>query len=131
MPQLEVKLSKLLGQSQSPTGWEWTEVTGVWRVDVFDDNLQSGREDDKGNDLGYGKLHIGMIGRQDGANFCQNHEFGKFTPEQRDSMIAQIRALHGHASPEPPMELPEPIEPEYDEDDEFDEEDFDTEESDE
>jgi len=113
MPTLEVKLSKLFGMSDSPTGKVETEVPGIWRVDIYDDKLGisigARVRDEDGNDLGYGKLHIGTIGRQPGANFCQNHQFGEFTPEQQAIIVEQVKALHGKASPEPPMELPEDV----------------------
>ena len=97
MSELVAKISDLIGQSDSPIGKVDTVVPGVWRCDVFHD------------DLPQGKLHVGMIGRQAGANFCANHSFDQFTPEQKASIIEQIKAQHGNASTADPVELPEDI----------------------
>ena len=105
MSEIKVKIGPLYGDMDSPAGKVKTESFGVWRCDAFHDDFPSGM------------LHIGMIGRQDGANFCENHEFSKFTPEQKASMVAQIKEQHGSASPDAPHELAEDISQEFDEED--------------
>ena len=111
MPEIEVMLSELVGTTDSPIGPVPTVVEGVWRCDAFHESLPNGM------------LHIGMIGRQDGANFCANNSFGEFTPEQQAMMVEQIKAQHGNASVSAPVELPEAIPPEdlYEDDGDEDE----------
>lgn len=94
---LSVKVGPLFGTADSPIGPVETEVPGVWRVDVYHENLPNGH------------LHVGMIGRQDGANFCENDNFREFTREQKDEIIAEVKRQHGSASTVAPMQLPEPI----------------------
>jgi len=106
MPEIEVIISELSGMTDTPIGPVSTIVPGVWRCDAFHESLPNGM------------LHIGMIGRQDGANFCANNSFGEFTPEQQALMVEQIKAQHGSASVSAPIELPEaiPLEELYEDD---------------
>ena len=110
---MEVQLNPLFGKQETPVGPVDTEVPSIWRVDVVDERL-------KGEPLfiASGKLHVGMIGRQVGANFCANSNFGQFAPTQKDHIVAEVKRLHGSADLTPPVELPEPIEPEEDDEDE-------------
>lgn len=109
---MEVKLNPLKGFPNSGIRSE-EEVPGVWRVDVYDESLKQ-----KPMCIPAGMLHVGIIGKQPQANFCENDSFRRFlSATQRESVIEQVRRLHGEASIEEPVELPEPLEVE----DEFDE----------
>ena len=95
-----------MGMAESPVGLVETKVPGMFRVDVHAANLPNGF------------MHVGMIGTQDGANFCENDVFRQFTPEQRAYVLDQVRKQHGSASISEPVLLPEAIE-EYEEDTEI------------
>ena len=115
---MEVRLNRLFGKTPTPLGIIDEEVPSVWRVDVYDDKFTQ-----RPLLLDVGMLHVGMIGRQDGANFCANNSFDMFSKSQQDEIVAEVKRLHGTASPEPPVELPEEIITE--DDDEFDDADTD------
>jgi hypothetical protein len=99
---MEVKLNRLFGAPRhpSPVGPKEEEVPAVWRVDVYDDDLLG-----EPLCIETGKLHVGMIGRQMGANFCENSNFGMFSVIQRQLIVEEVKRLHGTASGEDPVEL--------------------------
>lgn len=57
------------------------------------------------------RVHVGYIGTHAGANFCPLPPFMDLLGEpNRQAVIAEVKRLHGAASPATPMELPEPLE---------------------
>lgn len=111
---MEVRLNTLTGVIETPLGPVTQESMGIWRVDVYDEAL-------KGRPLRLesGMLHVGFIGRQPEANFCENPSYRLFSAEQRDFILSEVRRLHGDASAAPPVELTElPVDEEEDDDDE-------------
>lgn len=56
-----------------------------------------------------GKLQVGVIGNQEGAAFCPQFEFERFTPDQKADIVAQVVAIRCDASPVVPPAIP-PIE---------------------
>lgn len=59
-----------------------------------------------------GRINIGSIGIQEGANFLPNSEFYEVLgPANRDQVVAEIKKQHGSASPEPHTDLPPPLPP--------------------
>lgn len=56
-----------------------------------------------------GKLQVGWMGKQDGANFCPLPELDNFTPAHRIWIGDEAKRLHGSASTKPFVELPPPI----------------------
>lgn len=112
---MEVRLNPLYGMSNTALGPVETLCADVWRVDVYDEALTG-----PPMEIASGKLHVGMIGRQPGANFCENDNFRLFSPEQKAQILADVRTLHGSASGQPPVELTAPVEFEDDELDDTD-----------
>ena len=54
------------------------------------------------------QVHVGYLGKQDGANFCALPLLYKFYGPQRDWIAEQAKKLHGKASTEPWQEVPPP-----------------------
>lgn len=121
MADFEVRLEPLIGETATPTGPEQVEVPGVWMVYVYSEALK-----DLPLKIDAGKLHVGFIGRQVGANFCGNDNFGRFVPPQQERIISECKRLHGSASQRPPVELT-PLVPVPDDGDDLLDQDDDTE----
>jgi hypothetical protein len=58
-----------------------------------------------------GKLMVGYIGIQDGANFCPAQEFYGFGYKHRRLIVDTAKQQHGHASPDDPVDVPPHFEP--------------------
>lgn len=53
------------------------------------------------------KVHVGYIGMQTGANFAPLPPFTEILgSKNQEQVIAEVKRLHGRASPERPMDLP-------------------------
>ncbi len=53
-----------------------------------------------------GRLQVGWIGTQKGANFCPINAFYEFTNLQKEWMANEAKRQHGHASDKPHVEVP-------------------------
>lgn len=54
------------------------------------------------------KLMVGYIGTHVGANFCPLPSFYKFPRSIGQWIVDQVKAKHGHASPDQPVDVPPP-----------------------
>lgn len=56
-----------------------------------------------------GKIHIGWIGTQEGANFMPTSEFYEVLgAANQEQVVAEVKRLHGSANPASHTELPPP-----------------------
>jgi hypothetical protein len=107
---MEVRLEphRVTEVMDSPTGpVEVTTEFDQYFVFVCGDALRA-----KG--LASGRMQVGWIGKQPGANFCPILAFYKFHYPQQQWIADEAKRLHGAASPLPHVEIPppEPDEPE-------------------
>lgn len=104
--QFKVSLVRHLIREETPVGS--AEIDAKQYKVIVESEFIKGTHHRLRNDTG--RLQVGIIGAQKGANFCPLQEFGEFTPEQQKVIVAEAKRLHGQASGEPPHELPPDLE---------------------
>lgn len=105
---MEVKLERYRVWEENAAIPGWVEFN-QYRVFVYSEGLAYRNEAKR--------LQVGLIGTQDGANFCPTGEFESFVFAHQQWIAAEAKRLHGKASSEPHIPLPPPLAQESEQED--------------